>query len=176
MRMFLTPVAAQPLILMAHRYNCLVHDHEQPYISSYHLESLAQLFLRYNVEAVFGLHLVHSHFKIPSDTVMLGSIFSGDPSGYWTKPTPWKHTFTRKHRMHSPKTLLYHTYLLVQVCTALTGPNTADIAHPTEAANGLHVDTPFVRSDADGQLNTRQVRSRLFPPITTKTYDRTSLR
>lgn len=52
---------------------------------------LAQLFLRYNVEAAFGLHLVHSHFKIPSDAVMLGSIFSGDPSGYWTRPTPWKH-------------------------------------------------------------------------------------
>lgn len=88
--MFTTPVTVQSLILVAHRYNCLVHDHEQPSVSSYHLDMLAQLFLRYNVEAIFGLHLIHSHFKIPYNTVMLGSAFSGDSSGYWTKPLLWK--------------------------------------------------------------------------------------
>jgi len=69
--------------------------------------------------------------------------------------------FTRKDRRLSSKALLYHTYVLFQMCTALAAPNTADLAHPTEAGNVLNTDTPLIRSDADGQLNRRQVRSRL---------------
>lgn len=70
------------------RYNGLIEDHEQPDVPSHHLDMLARLFLRYNVETIFGLHLVHGHFRIPSDTVMLGSTFRGKSSGYWTTPIP----------------------------------------------------------------------------------------
>lgn len=87
--MSLVPVPMTGLTNSARRYNCLVNDHEQPYVSLHDLELLAQLFLRYNAQAIFGLHLVHGHFRIPSDTVMLGSMFTGHSSGYWTKPIPY---------------------------------------------------------------------------------------
>ncbi len=72
-------------------------------------------------------------------------------------------SFTRKDKMHSSKVLLYYIYILVQICAALAAPNLAGLARPREAANGLQVGTPFAKSDADGQLKRRQVRSRLFP-------------
>lgn len=86
MRMFLVPILILWLTNSARRYNDLLYDHEQPDVSEHHLKLLAQLFLRYNVQAMFGLHLVHGHFKIPSNTVMLGSIFRGVSSVCWTKP------------------------------------------------------------------------------------------
>ena len=70
------------------RYNSLVDEHEQPNISSHHLDLLAQLFIRYNAQNTFGVHLIHGHFKIPYGTIMLGSTFKRELSGYWTKPTP----------------------------------------------------------------------------------------
>lgn len=72
-------------------------------------------------------------------------------------------SFTRKDKMHSSQVLLYYIYILVQMCAALAAPNLAGLAHPREAANGLHVGTPFAKSDANSQLKRRQVRSRLFP-------------
>ena len=65
--------------------------------------------------------------------------------------------------MHSSKVLLYYVFILVQIYAALAAPNLVGLAHPGEAANGLHVGTPFAKSNIDGQLKRRQVRSRLFP-------------
>lgn len=65
-------------------------DHEQPNVSEHHLNLLAQLFIRYNVQDIFGVHLIHGHLKIPHDTIMLGSMFRRVLSGYWTKPTPFE--------------------------------------------------------------------------------------
>ena len=73
---------------LARRYNRLVDDHTQPHVPSHHLDALAQLFLRHNVDSIFGLHLVHGHLRIDSATVMLGSTFRDDSSVYWTKPIP----------------------------------------------------------------------------------------
>lgn len=52
--------------------NCLVDDHEQPNVSQQHLNLLAELFIRHNVQGTFGVHLVHGDLKIPPKTIMLG--------------------------------------------------------------------------------------------------------
>jgi len=60
----------------------LFDDHEQPNVSEHHLNLLAQLFIRYSVQDTFGVHLIHGHLKIPQDTIMLGSMFRRELSGY----------------------------------------------------------------------------------------------
>ena len=72
------------------RYNDLPGDHDQPNFPAYHLNRLALVFVRYKVQDIFGLHLIHGHFKIPQDTFMLGSSIRGRLTGYWTKPTPFE--------------------------------------------------------------------------------------
>ncbi len=74
------------------RYNYLLDDHDQPSFSEHHLNQLAQLFIQYNAQKIFGLHLIHGHLKIPHNTIMLGSNFKGRLSGCWTKPTPFEAT------------------------------------------------------------------------------------
>lgn len=61
----------------------------QPEISEADLANLAEIFTRHKVLSQFGLHLVHGHFSIPPDTIMLGNYVS-ELSGYWTKPTAIK--------------------------------------------------------------------------------------
>ncbi len=60
---------------------------QSPEVSEHHLQSLASLFIRHGTQDKFGLHLVHGHFKIDEDTIMLGSGFGENFSGSWTKPT-----------------------------------------------------------------------------------------
>ena len=67
------------------RYNQLKEDTEQPEVSEDHIQKLAEIFVRYNVEAKFGIHLIHGHFKLEPDTVMLGRHVQ-KPYGCWTKP------------------------------------------------------------------------------------------
>jgi hypothetical protein len=67
-------------------------------------------------------------------------------------------SFTRKDKMHSSKTLLYHTYLLFQMCTALAAPTWQSLL-TLQRLQWSACRPPFVRSSADGQFNRRQVRS-----------------
>lgn len=51
-----------------------------------HLQELASLFKRFDVQDKFGVHLIHGHFKIDEDSVMFGTALSS-VRGCWTKPT-----------------------------------------------------------------------------------------
>ena len=42
--------------------------------------------MKYNVEEIFGLHLIHGHLSLPQDEFMLGRTINDLP-GCWTKPT-----------------------------------------------------------------------------------------
>lgn len=44
------------------------------------------LFVRHNIHYILGVHLIHKHFQIPENTVMLGKNFE-NACGRWTKPT-----------------------------------------------------------------------------------------
>ncbi|QSS66848.1 hypothetical protein I7I51_03060 [Histoplasma capsulatum] len=67
-------------------YNTLLDDSNQPPVADAYITDLAEIFIRHNVEKVFGIHLIHGHFKIPKGTVMLGTNFES-PSLQWTKVT-----------------------------------------------------------------------------------------
>lgn len=86
------------------RYNNLKDDSGQPEVTADQLQSLAALFIRHNAQDVFGLHLVHGHFRIDEDMIMLGvGLGTGSP-GYWTKPT--KYANVDKDSIHG------HIYVL----------------------------------------------------------------
>ncbi|KAJ5432089.1 uncharacterized protein N7458_011245 [Penicillium daleae] len=67
-------------------YNTLVDNSDQPSVSEENIIDLAEMFVRYNADKVLGIHLIHGHFKIPKNTVMLRSNFES-PSLRWTKVT-----------------------------------------------------------------------------------------
>ncbi|KAF3480213.1 uncharacterized protein GIQ15_05560 [Arthroderma uncinatum] len=67
-------------------YNTLLDDSEQPPIADKHIANLAEIFVRNDAEKVFGIHLIHGHFKIPQGTVILGTNFK-DPSLRWARVT-----------------------------------------------------------------------------------------
>lgn len=75
---------------LARRYNRLIDSHEQADVPSQHEDLLTRLQLRYRLEAIFRLHLIHGHFRISGSIVMLGSRFRGNSSGYWTKIVPYE--------------------------------------------------------------------------------------
>ncbi|KAL9606942.1 MAG: hypothetical protein Q9167_008094 [Letrouitia subvulpina] len=75
-------------LTLLRRYNSLCEDDEQRLVNDDHLIFLGRLFVRYNVHEVFGIHLTHGHFKIPPETVMLGTMFKRQPTGHWTQPEP----------------------------------------------------------------------------------------
>ncbi|KAL6696647.1 hypothetical protein J3F84DRAFT_347690 [Trichoderma pleuroticola] len=68
------------------RYNKLCDDAHQPPVANEHLQNLAALFVRHNAQNALGVHLIHGHFKIPEDTVLLGTDFE-EPKGRWAKVT-----------------------------------------------------------------------------------------
>jgi len=74
---------------VGYRYNQLKDDSGQPEVNAGHLQSLAELFTRHNAQDVFGVHLVHGHFQIGQDTIMLGVDLGTDSRGYWTQPTKY---------------------------------------------------------------------------------------
>lgn len=86
------------------RYNNLKDDSGQPEVTADQLQSLAALFIRHNVQNVFGLHLVHGHFQIDEDVIMLGVGLGIGSPGYWTKPT--KYVNVDKDSIHG------HIYVL----------------------------------------------------------------
>lgn len=70
-------------------YNTLRDDGDQPPVEDKHIENLAAIFVRHNAHNVLGVHLIHGHFSIPEDTVLLGTNFDG-PMGRWAKITQAK--------------------------------------------------------------------------------------
>ena len=98
-------------------------------MSDNHLAHLAQLFIRHNVQDAFGLHLIHAHFKIPHDMVMLGTTFGHGLAGYWTQPQLYETLLTVPVHGHvfvvnSAKCLLPYEYREGKAPTAAidTGP------------------------------------------------------
>lgn len=67
-------------------YNRLPDDSAQPAVADQHVANLAALFVRHNAQDVLGIHLIHGHFQIPENTVMLGTNFEG-PALRWTQTT-----------------------------------------------------------------------------------------
>ncbi|KPM41501.1 hypothetical protein AK830_g5107 [Neonectria ditissima] len=70
-------------------YNILRDDGDQPPVDDEHIQNLAAIFVRHNAQSVLGVHLIHGHFSIPEDTVLLGTNFEG-PKGRWAKVTQIK--------------------------------------------------------------------------------------
>lgn len=66
------------------RYNTLVDDCDQPPVPEDIIANLASMFVRNNAHKVFGIHLIHGHFQVPEDTVLLGSTFD-NASIRWAK-------------------------------------------------------------------------------------------
>lgn len=51
-----------------------------------HLQELASLFTRFNVQKIFGLHLIHGHFQNEEEKNMLGTSLKS-VRGCWNQPT-----------------------------------------------------------------------------------------
>ncbi|KAJ5783165.1 hypothetical protein N7457_004939 [Penicillium paradoxum] len=68
-------------------YNQLPSDEAQPPLLRNHSQEIRDILIRHNVQDKIGIHLIHGHFEIPSDQVMLGHYFES-PAGCWTKPVP----------------------------------------------------------------------------------------
>ncbi|KAH8776625.1 hypothetical protein F5883DRAFT_711426 [Diaporthe sp. PMI_573] len=84
------PLTSEDLELSRTVHNRLVHPEEQPEISDATLKALGELFVRNDAQAVFGIHLLHSHFVAPKGTVLLGieAQLSKTSTACWTKPIP----------------------------------------------------------------------------------------
>ncbi|KAJ5366195.1 hypothetical protein N7541_000136 [Penicillium brevicompactum] len=65
-------------------YNKLPDDSAQPVVANEHIANLAALFVHHNAEKVLGIHLIHGHFEIPENTVMVGTNFE-NPDLRWAK-------------------------------------------------------------------------------------------
>ncbi|KAI3395663.1 hypothetical protein diail_1031 [Diaporthe ilicicola] len=67
-------------------YNLLPDDGDQPEVQQTHLQELASLFKRFDVQDKFGMHLIHGHSQLDEGNVMLGTALAS-VRGCWTKPT-----------------------------------------------------------------------------------------
>ncbi|KAJ6436396.1 C6 finger domain-containingprotein [Purpureocillium lavendulum] len=67
-------------------YNLLPDDGDQPDVQPIHLQELASLFKRFNVQDKFGMHLIHGHSQLDEGNIMLGTALAS-VRGCWTKPT-----------------------------------------------------------------------------------------
>ncbi|KAK3988281.1 hypothetical protein QBC44DRAFT_343416 [Cladorrhinum sp. PSN332] len=56
-----------------YKYNTLLNNANQPPIANQHITNLANIFVKHNAHEVLGIHLIHGHFKIPSNAVILGT-------------------------------------------------------------------------------------------------------
>ncbi|KAK7959740.1 uncharacterized protein PG986_004594 [Apiospora aurea] len=74
----------EDMILSRQIYNGLPSDGDQPDIEE-HMNGLAELFVKYQADKVFGIHLAHGHFAIKDHTVLVGNKPPG--GGRWTVPT-----------------------------------------------------------------------------------------
>ena len=78
------------LIYYIEKYSYLLDDHDQSNFPEHYLNQLAQLFIQYNAQKIFDLHLIYGHLEILHNTIMLGSSFKGRLSNYWTKLTSFE--------------------------------------------------------------------------------------
>ncbi|OAA47530.1 hypothetical protein ISF_09522 [Cordyceps fumosorosea ARSEF 2679] len=63
-------------------YNCLPDDLQQPELCDTHLRNLAEIFVRNRAHVVFGIHLVHGHFLLPTGEILLGENYD-EPRCRW---------------------------------------------------------------------------------------------
>ncbi|KAK1976169.1 hypothetical protein LZ30DRAFT_735293 [Colletotrichum cereale] len=80
------PPTVEDLELSSLTYNLLPDDGDQPEVQQVHLQKLADLFKRFNVQDKFGMHLIHGHFQLEEGNIMLGTALAS-VRGCWTKPT-----------------------------------------------------------------------------------------
>jgi len=76
------------LIKLRHK-NLIDSEELHSEISPLHLQNLADIFVKHNVQDRLGVHLIHSHSKMTTEHVMLGHHLT-NPSGCWTRQTPLK--------------------------------------------------------------------------------------
>ncbi|OQD95349.1 hypothetical protein PENVUL_c116G00340 [Penicillium vulpinum] len=67
------PPTIKDLLQSSRAYNLLPDDRDQPQVQKVHLQELASLFTRFNVQKIYGLHLIHGHFQIEENKIMLGT-------------------------------------------------------------------------------------------------------
>lgn len=80
------PPTIKDLLQSSRTYNLLPGDEDQPQVQDIHLQELAGLFKRFNAHRKFGLHLIHGHFQIEEDKIMLGTSLNSI-RGCWTRPS-----------------------------------------------------------------------------------------
>lgn len=51
-----------------------------------HVKNLASLFVQHNAHRLLGIHLIHGHFNLPQDSILLGKSFK-EPRGRWAQIT-----------------------------------------------------------------------------------------
>ncbi|QPH16201.1 hypothetical protein C2857_000779 [Epichloe festucae Fl1] len=81
-----TPPTIEDLKFSSAVYNLLPGDADQPAVQDIHLQELAELFKRFNVQDKFGMHLIHGHFQLDQGKVMLGTALTS-LRGCWTRAT-----------------------------------------------------------------------------------------
>ncbi|KYK53953.1 hypothetical protein DCS_05902 [Drechmeria coniospora] len=88
MATLLAPTPALPALNKALGVQCFEKSRglEQPPVDGEHIQNLATIFVRHNAQNALGIHLIHGHFSIPENTVLLGTNFEG-PKGRWAKVT-----------------------------------------------------------------------------------------
>lgn len=70
--------------LITYRYNHLPDDLQQPQLCNTHLRNLAEIFVRNDAHIIFGIHLVHGHFFLPTGEILVGENYN-EPRCRWAK-------------------------------------------------------------------------------------------
>lgn len=90
------------LTISAWRYNKLPDDAQQPLVSQEHINKLADMFVKHNAHKILGLHLIHGHFRLHKNRILVGTNFE-NPAGRWTKAT----------KFHALQDTRYHGHIFV---------------------------------------------------------------
>lgn len=69
------------------RYNGIPEIVDLPHVSSAALDDLASIFVKHNVQGVFGVGLIHSHCTLKEGEIMLSTQFQAPAPGCWNKAT-----------------------------------------------------------------------------------------
>lgn len=82
----------------------MAHPEDQPVISDEVLRALGDIYVRHGAHKAFGVHLLHSHFHAPDDTVLMGRKVSLGPESdaCWTQVMP----------IHDLKNVPMHAHVL----------------------------------------------------------------
>lgn len=74
-------------MLIAIRYNDIPEVDDLPEIPNGALEALAKIFVKHNVQGVFGVGLIHSHCTLEEGEVMLSTQLQTPGGGCWNRAT-----------------------------------------------------------------------------------------